>query len=289
MDPRHKAEDDNPAQWGAMTIGRLRQGTLVVLAALLGVAPAGEAQAADLTAREVTALLFNGGRGASDLAGKDLRELDLAGLDFKGARMAEADLYGADLTGANLAAADLRGARLDRATIIKAEFSSADLEGATILRPNASSSFATDPREAPRFAGARLTGATLVVRLVGADFRWADLSRAVFGTTDPRREVFLTSQVILDACDFSEATLNDARLPGASLRFARFERAAMRGVDLRGADLTRADFSGADLTGADVAGANLDEANFASALGLSEIKGLALARNADRAVMANGR
>jgi uncharacterized protein YjbI with pentapeptide repeats len=130
-----------------------------------------------------------------------------------------------------------------------------------------------------------MAGATIIIRLVGADFRWADLSEAVFGTIDPRREVFLTSQVILDACDFSEATLKDARLPGASVRFAHFAGADLRGADLRGTDLTRADFSGADLAGADVTGANLDEADFIGARGVAEIKGLALARNLDRALM----
>jgi uncharacterized protein YjbI with pentapeptide repeats len=260
-------------------------GCTIVVGALLAV-PAG---AADLTARQVTELLYKAPQGSQpDLASKNLSSLDLAGLDFKGARLAGSDLYGADLTGANLAGADLKGAKLDRATLIKTELSSANLEGATLLRPNATSSFTPDPRDVPRFAGARMAGANIIIRLVGADFRWADLSRTVFGTPNPRAETFLTSTVLLDACDFSEATLKDASLIGASLRFARFVQADLKGADLRGADLTRADFTGADLTGADVTGANLDEADLSGAKGIAEIKGLAQARNVETAVMAHG-
>ncbi len=134
--------------------------------------------------------------------------------------------------------------------------------------------------------GARMAGAKIVARLDGADFRWADLTGAVFGTVDQRLEVLLTSQVLMNGCDFSEATLKDASLIGASLRFARFVNADLRGANFRGADLTRADFTGADLTGADVTGANLDEADLSGAKGVAEIKGLAQARNVDRAVIA---
>lgn len=248
----------------------------------LAAGPAGIALAADMTARDVIGLLFKGERGRIDLAGKDLSELDLAGLDFKSATMEKANLYGADLSGALLAGANLAGARLDRATIIGAEFSSANLEGATLLRPNVFTSFSPDQREAPRFAGARMAGASIIARLDFADFRWADLSRATFGVSDPRIEVLLTSRVTLDAADFSEATLREASLVGASLRFAHFNRADLTGADLRSADLTRADFTGADVTGLDVTGANLDEANFSGARGFSAMKGLALARNAER-------
>jgi uncharacterized protein YjbI with pentapeptide repeats len=241
--------------------------------------------AASLNARDVTSLLFKSTYDKpADLTGSDLKSLDLAGLDFKRAKLAGADLYGSDLTGANLAATDLRGVRLDRSTIIRAEFSSANLEHATILRPNAFSDFVPDMRESPRFAGARMAGVRIVARLDGTDFRWADLTGAVFGVTDARREVLLTSQVRMDAADFSEATLKDAVLAGSSLRFAKFTSANLHGADLRGADLTRADFTDADVTGADVSGANLDEANFTRARGFSDMKGVATARNADRLV-----
>jgi uncharacterized protein YjbI with pentapeptide repeats len=268
---------------GCQSVSGLLIGTAVVVC-LFGTM----ALAAGMTARDVTSLLFNASRfPPPDLSGQNLSELDLAGLDFKGARLAGGDFYGADLTGANLAATDLRGAKLDRATIIDAEFSSANLEGATILRPNAFSDFESDRREAPRFAGARMKGAKIIGRLDWVDFRWSDLSDAVFGVPDARAEVFLTSRVLLNGANFSEATLKGAVFMGASLRFARFRGADLRGADLRDTDLTRADFTDADLTGANVTAANLDEANFAGARGFSKIRGFAEAKNFDRAFVPN--
>ena len=257
------------------------------LGALLGVVLAGLALdpvlGAEIGAREVTALLFKASYGARpDLAGRDLSELDLAGLDFKSARLGGSNLYGADLTGANLAATDLRGARLDRATITGAEFSSADLAGARILTPTVFTSLERDRREAPRFAGARMADVEVAGALDWTDFRWADLTRAVFGARGMADKSQIATGASLEGANFSEAVLSDASLAGAKLRYAKFVGADLRGADLRGADLTRADFSDADLAGADVTGANLDEADFSGARGFAEMKGYALARNGDR-------
>src|SRR5262245_32251095 len=97
---------------------KLQSAQRLLLACLAGTSLAAPAGAADLTARQVTELLYKAPFGSKpELASKDLSNLDLAGLDFKSARLAGSDLYGADLTGANLAGADLKGARLDRATL----------------------------------------------------------------------------------------------------------------------------------------------------------------------------
>ena len=61
-----------------------------VTGAVLNAAVAG---AADYTAKQLTEALFRAGEEQSiDLSGKSLRELDLAGVDFKGANMRRADL-----------------------------------------------------------------------------------------------------------------------------------------------------------------------------------------------------
>ena len=74
--------------------------------------------AADMSAREVTALLFRANPDAQiELTEKDLSRLDLSGLDFKRARLSGTNLFGADLTDSNLQGADLSGAVLDRATV----------------------------------------------------------------------------------------------------------------------------------------------------------------------------
>ena len=98
---------------------------------------AGPAATADLSAREVTQSVFKAEAGVRvDFTGKDLSNLDLAGLDFKSAIMKNANLYGVDLSSASLKGVDLAGAKFDRATIIKANFEGANLEGATLLKPS---------------------------------------------------------------------------------------------------------------------------------------------------------
>lgn len=261
---------------------RLR-GAAWILAA--GLPLATSCGAADMTAGQLTQLLFKAVQGAVvDLNGKDLRELDLAGVDFKAARLAKADLYGADLADANLADTDLSDARLDRAIITRSSFAGAKLDRVTIYRPTIFSGLERDRREAPRFTGATLTGARLSGWLDGSDFSKADLTGAVFGAHDAHSEGLLASRVRMAGCDFSEAVVRDTDFHGSSLVFARFVRADARGADFRDTDLARADFSGADVAGMNVAGANLDEANFSGARGLDALKGLAEARNADRII-----
>jgi uncharacterized protein YjbI with pentapeptide repeats len=118
--------------------------------------------AADLSTRDVVAMLYTAAPGSSpDLAGKDLTRLDLAGVDFKGARLRRANLFGADLSGSNLAKADLAGANLDRATITGTSFAGADLAGASLQRPNVFSTLEGVAGEAPDFSNANLAGAQL--------------------------------------------------------------------------------------------------------------------------------
>ena len=128
---------------------------LTVASAMLGASV--PAHAAELTTREVVSALFKATPGSPlDLSGKDLRRLDLAGVDFKGANLTRATLFGSDLAGANLAKANLAGAVLDRVTITKTNFADANLTQATILRPSIFSSLEAVSAEVPTFAGAHL-------------------------------------------------------------------------------------------------------------------------------------
>jgi uncharacterized protein YjbI with pentapeptide repeats len=231
--------------------------------------------AADLTTREVVSALFRAAPGsAPDLSGKDLRRLDLAGVDFKGANLARATLFGSDLAGANLAKANLAGAVLDRVTITKTNFADADLTEATILRPNIFSSLEAVSSEVPTFAGARLVGSHLSGRFDLVNFRGADLTGARFGPKDPRSEELITGRMELTGCDFSGAILRDANLSRSVSKYVKFTRADLRGANLAYANFKGADFTGADLAGADFTGAVLEGANFTDARGLDRTRGL---------------
>ena len=238
------------------------------------------ALAADLTAREVTQQFFKSKAGAPvDFSGKDLSNLDLAGLDFKHAILKRANLFGADLSAANLSGADLAGARLDRATLIGADFSGANMEGAIILKPSVFSSMKFDYADAPKFVGTNLRAVRIAARMDGTDFRGADMSRASIGPFDTSMEAGAAPSSLMMGADFSGANLSGAEIRNVNLTFGRFVTTDLRGAKLLNLDLSRADFSGANLTGAEITGSNFDGANLTGAKGLETLVGVATAKN----------
>jgi hypothetical protein len=60
----------------------------------------------------------------------DLRDMDLAGYDFRGADLRRVDLRGASLRSADLRRVNLRGANFEGAELLNVWFSGADLRGA---------------------------------------------------------------------------------------------------------------------------------------------------------------
>lgn len=243
------------------------------IAIIVCIVPA-TAQTADMTAREVTTILFEAQPGAVDLSGRSLSNLDLSGLDFKRARLAKVDLFGSDLAESDLSEADLAGARLDRTTLTRARFTGADLTGATILRPNIFASLEVTGTEQPDFSKARMAGAKLAGRFDRVSFAGADLSNAVFAAEPRENETLITPRTELAGCDFSGAKLQNADLGFNDLRFARFVNADVRGASFVEANLEGANFSGADVTGADFTNAKLSDARFEGATGLDVAKGL---------------
>ena len=243
---------------------------------------------ADVTVREITTALFKAEPGVpADFSNHDLTYLDLSGLNFKGAKLARSDLYGADFTDANLRGVDLSGTRLDRATLIRADFSGANLSGATILRPTIYSDLTETLSDAPRFAGANLTGVRIMASMSGADFHAADLTKANFTPRETRAGQGTMSTLarnIFRACDFDRAILHDANFDHVVLTFSRFVGADLKGADFSNSDLSRADFTNADLTGADFTGADLDGANLFGVKGLDKVKGLSTALNFDKTI-----
>lgn len=102
-----------------------------------------------------------------DLAGVEVRGAFLAGVDLRGAGLAGADLSGCYLRGADLRGADLRETRLTHAFLGSSDLRHADLRGADLSR--------ADLRGAD-LVGADLRGTVLTgARLDGAlcDWRWS--------------------------------------------------------------------------------------------------------------------
>lgn len=260
-----------------------------VIAALLPLILAGvlaQPAAADaVRVRDLTTRLFLADADHPlQLGGSDLRELDLSGLDFKRARIANSNLFGADLSGADLSHTDLAGARLDRVTIIGTRFDGADLSGASVLRPSTSLTLIVVPGEAASFVGTNLSRARLFGRFSRMRFTGANLSGATlapFNRTGFIEHIWRTE---LSGADLAGADLSGANLTYVLLSFANLRGANLAGAVLRRADLSRADLSGADLTGVDFSEADLDGVILIGARGLGTAKGLATARNADKAI-----
>jgi uncharacterized protein YjbI with pentapeptide repeats len=250
--------------------------TFAVLAALACNCAA--AVAADMTARDVTVLLFKSASGERpDLSGKDLSNLDLSNLDFHQSRLANARLFGADLSQANLSGADLSGAHLDRTILIGSRFDGANLEGASILRPSVFSTLAAQASEAPSFKNARMRGSKIFGRFTRASFEGADLTDATcapFGKTGFIEEIWRT--------EMSGANLSAAILVRADLTHALLTYANLRGADLTNAVLKNADLTGADLSGANASGVDFEGAILKDVKGFSTVVGLGEAKNIDK-------
>lgn len=243
------------------------------------------ASGAEMTAREVTELLFKAeGQGTVDLSHKDLAFLDLSGINFKQATFEGANLHGVVFTDSNLEGANLKGVVLNLATLSRTNFTNADLEGAQLLRVAFTSSLEPRPSETPRFNGANLKNARLHSRLDYTDFTGADLTGAKFGPEDPKNELLLTARPLMNGANFSNATLKNVSAANTKLRFARLVGANLTGADFSGSDLTRADFTGADVTGANFSNAILYGAIFTGARGLQAAKGLDSAIDYDKAL-----
>lgn len=258
--------------------------TCALLSATVLLAAPPHTKAADVSARDVTETLFRAGPGArANYAGKDLSFLDLAGLDFKQANLSGTNFYGSDLTRARLVGSNLAGARLDRTSLSRADLSGANLTGATLLTVTAHMTTEPQPADAPLFVGADLTDAYIAARLDGANFTNANLTRARIGRLVPTWGSF-RSRAVINSAKFSGATLVDADLSSAMMRFSDFINANLTNANLQNCDFTKANFTNADFSGADISGADFDGADLTGAVGMDRAKGLALAKNLDRAI-----
>lgn len=164
-----------------------------------------------------------------------------------------------------------------------ADFSGAPPRGALIRPPHGVGSATFDKSSSPRFIGADLSGARIVARFDGADFRDVKLTGGDLSPYGDTTQNTLSQRSVMIACSFPGAVLRGADLSKAILHFASFEMAVLVDANLSGADLSHANLSGADLTGANLTNATLNGADLSAARGLGKATGLSKVRNANRA------
>lgn len=241
--------------------------------------------AADMTARQVTELLYNANENAPpDLSGLNLQNLDLAQLDFKRATLSQSDLFGTDLTGSNLRDVDLRAARLDRVTLIRSNFDGADLTGVTLLRPTSFSSLTENLAEASSFKGVQMANAKAFGQFNGFNFEGANLKNTTFAPFNETGFIEHIWRTKLESANLAETNLENADMTYVSARYANFRNANLKNVSFRFADLSQAKFAGADLSNVDFTGADLDETDFRDAKGLDAARGLDKTVNRSKAL-----
>ena len=174
---------------------------------------------------------------------------NLAGVDFRRARLTDIDF----------SQASLAGAVFDYAILGNCKFKGADLTGASFQ-------FATFAGkdcdcEGGKFAGANFFGADLAeAKFVKTDFTKAKLSYACCGTHTDSAGYPKWNGADLSGADFSNALLRYDNVPEMSetdgivlaeavVKGANFENASMVATNVTGADLSGSNFKGAHLGG----------------------------------------
>jgi uncharacterized protein YjbI with pentapeptide repeats len=170
-----------------------------------------------------------------DCDGRLLTDARLDGSDFSGTSFVGADLSRASLYCANLSRCDFRRARLQRCDLRGATFAGASLVGANLDQ--------ADMRAAVLWASDQLRG----MRRVGARDDRLEAGKAAGGG-------------IAHGVDFSNCSLQGARMREANLKNADFTGANLTNADLIGAKLEGVRLRGAILAGVDVSRLNVSPA-----------------------------
>ncbi len=230
---------------------------------------------------------------AANLAGMNLRHVNLAGAFAQNADFSRSVLEDATLNRANLRNTSLRGANLTRAGLNRVQLQSADLRravlrgamlsdadlrsanltqadlrrttltGATVARANFSRANLLEnvnahgiTGESVEFTLAQMSGAQLSrAQLAKSNFFLADLRDAFLWRAALPGASFILAD--LAGANFTQANLTGADLSQASARGAVFDRARLGGAKLVCAQLYEALLTEADLTGADLQSAQL--------------------------------
>jgi uncharacterized protein YjbI with pentapeptide repeats len=137
------------------------------------------------------------------LAGLDLSDRDLSGVNFSETDLSETDLCQSDLSNANLKLADFRGADLSGSNLTNSDLYKCDFRGAFLTESNFLGAYAgaVDFRGADlrgvNFEGANLTEANLAeANLMGARLIHADLARCCLVCADLRHAEFAGANLV---------------------------------------------------------------------------------------------
>ncbi|MBR8826628.1 MAG: pentapeptide repeat-containing protein [Gomphosphaeria aponina SAG 52.96 = DSM 107014] len=188
----------------------------------------------------------------------DLNQVDLSGMNFRGAilqraslrgsifsregkeqQLIIADLSGADLQGADFTEAVLTHVPLHRTNLMQTNLNQADLSFSQLKESNLTHANLTKAS----FQQANLTGAILeMVNGVGTDFSGAEMSGSNWEKSN------------LSDANFSDGNLQQANLSFTQMKGASLRNAQLENANLQYANLTQVDLRGANLTGADFQG-----------------------------------
>ena len=158
-----------------------------------------------------------------DEKARNWSDLNLSGVDFRGAHLKEVHFEASQLDGVNLQYADLSEAKLQNADLSEAKLQNADLSNAKLQ--NADLSNAKLPHT--DLSEAELQNATLRF----AELQNANLSKANLQNAD------------LWEANLQNADLSSAKLQNATLRFANLQHTNLSGAELQNADLRGCDLS----------------------------------------------
>jgi uncharacterized protein YjbI with pentapeptide repeats len=158
------------------------------------------------------------------LAGTDLSDRDLTGINLDELDLTDVDFYGANLSRANLKMATLAGCDFADVTAVSVDMYKTDIQGAFLIGADLSKAYLNEARlDGADLRGANLSGAKLEgATLVGCNISGSDLSGAM-----------------LDGADLTDSNLSRADVDRASVfgvRYGSFE--SMRGhyFGIRGLD-----------------------------------------------------
>ncbi len=191
-----------------------------------------------------------------------LLKIDLAGRDLRGVDISKAVAVSIQLKDANLTGAILKNAKLTNANLEAADFSGAKLN---------CSKFEAVKAQGAIFVDADLSGVNLSkASLQAANFNRSDFSemergecinkRAILDYADLREASF--KEAHLSTASFFEANLVEAEMKEANAIKTNFRKASLERVSLEKAELQCAIFSHAGLIDADLSNASLEGAVF---------------------------